>query len=244
MNKKKLTIVSVALILIMAVAGVLAYLTDTATVTNTFTVGNVDITLDEADTNSEGKPVDENGNPVDNPEDAVRTENGNKYHLIPGQSYVKDPTVTVEPKSEESYVRMILTVTNKTAVDTVIAAEKNGLKDYADLFAGWNETVWKYIDFNVDDAADTIAFEFRYFETVDGFEDDGTKAALELEPLFKELVVPGFVNNEELAALQECQVIVTADAIQAIGFEADAEKGLTAEEVAWAAFDAQVEAEK
>ena len=242
MSKKKLTIISVALIMIMAVGGVLAYLTSTASVTNTFTVGNVDITLDEAVADSEGNPVDENGNPVDNVEDAVRTDEGNKYHLIPGQTYVKDPTVTVKAKSEESYVRMILTVTNKTAVDAIIAAEKNGLTDYADLFAGWDEEKWLYEGFVTD--ADTISFEFRYFEKVDGFEDDGTEADKVLEPLFKELVVPEFLNNDELAALQACEVIVDGHAIQAVGFEADDAAGLTAEDVAWAGFDKQAELEK
>ena len=54
--------------------GTLAYLTDTQTVTNTFTVGDVAIKLDEA-------VVDTDGNAVV-PEQ--RTEEGNAYKIFPG----------------------------------------------------------------------------------------------------------------------------------------------------------------
>lgn len=237
MNKKKLTIISVALIMVLAVGGVLAYLTSTASVTNTFTVGDVEITLDETAVNPDGTPVvDENGAPVDRV-----TEN--EYHLLPGQTYIKDPTITVLKGSEESYVRMILTVTNKSAVDAVIAAEKNGLTDYADLFDGWDDTKWVYEGFDADDDADTISFEFRYSAKVAADETDD----LVLEPLFTELVVPEFVNGDELEALQACTVVVNGDAIQAVGFEdvVDEEGNVTktAEDAAWEAFDAQAEAE-
>ncbi|MDO5323968.1 MAG: TasA family protein, partial [Clostridia bacterium] len=49
MNKKKVLVlaVSVCLVAILAIGGTLAYFTDTDAKTNTFTVGNVDITLTE-----------------------------------------------------------------------------------------------------------------------------------------------------------------------------------------------------
>lgn len=47
--KKTLTvIIALVLVVVMSVAGTVAYLTSSDTVTNTFTVGNVEITLDEA----------------------------------------------------------------------------------------------------------------------------------------------------------------------------------------------------
>ncbi|MBQ3185589.1 MAG: hypothetical protein IJB54_06380, partial [Firmicutes bacterium] len=114
MKKKTLMIISIAAVMVLAVGGILAYLTDTAGVTNTFTVGNVDITVDEAKVNEEGKPLGENDQVVDEVEDAVRVSDttnpdgsitpANKYHIVPGLTYVKDPTMTVKAKSEESYV--------------------------------------------------------------------------------------------------------------------------------------------
>ena len=73
--------------------GTLAYLTDTAEVTNNFTVGKVDITLDEAKVNVDGEIVPE--------ADRVMSNN---YKLMPGGNYTKDPTVHVTGDSEDSYL--------------------------------------------------------------------------------------------------------------------------------------------
>lgn len=79
-----------------SVAGTLAYLTSTKTVTNTFTVGKVEIELTES-------VVDEYGvKPTTNPTPAPTT--GNQYKLIPGHTYTKDPTITVGSESEECWL--------------------------------------------------------------------------------------------------------------------------------------------
>ena len=95
-NRKKTLLMSLAAVLLVVagVFGTLAYLTSTTkTVKNTFTVGNVNIDLDEA-------AVDVYGNELMG-EDR-RTEN--EYKLIPGYKYVKDPKVTVKSGSDKSYV--------------------------------------------------------------------------------------------------------------------------------------------
>lgn len=95
-SKKKvfLTVLSAVVLVVGSVLGTMAYLTSkTDTVTNTFTAGNVNITLDEAD-------VYENGVPV---EGAARVK-ANDYKLIPGHNYTKDPTVHVTAGSEESWL--------------------------------------------------------------------------------------------------------------------------------------------
>ena len=52
---KALAILACAILLVIAtIAGTVAYLTDTATVENTFTAGKVDITLDEANVTEYG----------------------------------------------------------------------------------------------------------------------------------------------------------------------------------------------
>ena len=93
--KKKILVACLCVALaVLTIAGTtLAYLTSQDTVTNTFTVGNVSITLDEA-------KVDEMGKPVENA-DRVKA---NSYKLIPGQTYTKDPTVHVTADSEKCYV--------------------------------------------------------------------------------------------------------------------------------------------
>jgi len=107
--KKIVALLLCAVLLIGAsVAGTLAYLTHkTGTVTNTFTVGKVDLGeagegLDEAKVNVYGEPVDENNNVVELT-NAPRTTS-NQYKLIPGHTYTKDPTLHIKAGSEPCYV--------------------------------------------------------------------------------------------------------------------------------------------
>ena len=94
-SKAILMVVCAMLLVAASVMGTLAYLTSTATVTNTFSVGSVAITMDEA-------KVDEYGNVVTG-ENAGRV-NGNTYKLVPGHTYTKDPTIRVTALSEDCYI--------------------------------------------------------------------------------------------------------------------------------------------
>ena len=107
-TKAVLTALCAVLLVAGSIFGTLAYLTDkTENVTNTFTVGKVNISLDEAVVNEYGKPLDKNSSVV-NVASAERTD-ANTYKLIPGHNYTKDPTVTVEAGSEECYVYVRIT---------------------------------------------------------------------------------------------------------------------------------------
>ncbi len=105
------TALAAALLVTGTVFGTMAYLTDQDTVTNTMTVGNIAITLDEAKTETDGTPV----------EGAARVKE-NTYKLVPGHEYTKDPTVHVEADSEDSYI--FVKVTNEIA--GIEAAEPTG----------------------------------------------------------------------------------------------------------------------
>ena len=91
---KALLLLACAVLLVAgSVFGTLAYLTSEDAVTNTFTVGKVVITLDEA-------KVDEYGVADSS---AARVKN-NTYKLIPGKTYTKDPVIHVDADSENCYV--------------------------------------------------------------------------------------------------------------------------------------------
>ncbi len=91
--KKILTLMCCAVLLVcISVGATLAYLTAEDTVTNTFTVGDVAITLDETDVNLDG--VKDGDTRVD----------ANKYKLMPGHTYTKDPIVHVDAESEDCYL--------------------------------------------------------------------------------------------------------------------------------------------
>ena len=210
--KKKLLIMSVAMVLVcaFAVGMTIAYLTSTDEVVNTFTVGNVQIKLDEAD-------VDEYGRvPQGSPAPRV-TEN--TYKLIPGHTYTKDPTVTVLSGSEESYIKMTVTVTKSDVLDDIFAP--NGA-DLTSIFDDYDGTTWIYKDITEDNENKTRTYEFWYKETVDAREN-----AVKLEPLFTSIVVPNFITGDQLAELQTMTITVNAYAIQADGF-ADAAAAWTA----------------
>lgn len=96
-TKRKALLLSLCAVLLVvaSVMGTMAYLTSQDTVTNTFTVGNVQITLDETKVNLDGTVV--------TGAEAGVTK-ANKYLLMPGHKYTKDPTVHVDPVSEDSYI--------------------------------------------------------------------------------------------------------------------------------------------
>ncbi len=205
-TRKVLAIALCAILLVGAsVMGTLAYLTSTDTVTNTFTVGKVAIKLDEAKANADGTLVTP----------AERVE-ANSYKLMPGHTYNKDPMVTVLAGSEESYIRMIVTINKKTALDAIGINTLEVFKDY-------DATKWTLKSQNPGEN-DTMVYEFRYYTTVSTV---GT-ADKALEPLFKQIAVPGTITNTQLNSIDGLKIDIVAQAIQADGFnDADA---------AWAAW--------
>ena len=243
-TKVLLTLLCAVLLVVGSVMGTLAYLTSQDSVTNTFTVGEVKIELDEARVNEMGQPVDAEGNPVDDVKNAPRVEK-NEYHLLPGHEYTKDPTVTVKTISDESYVRMIVTVNDYNNLIKAFPKNKEfGAKKekvYAEWYKdfgngevfllenvidGWDETKWECVAID----ATKGTYEFRYHTTV-----AAPTADVKLEPLFTEIQIPGYVNNDELKFLDKLEINVVAHAIQKDGFA-------TADE-AWDAFDLQKAAE-
>lgn len=205
-----LSLCAIALVAV-TVMGTLAYLTAEEKVTNTFTVGDVQIKLEET-------AVDETGTPV---EPAAKTEEGNQYHLIPGQTYTKDPTVTVLNGSETSYVRMLVTLNNYADLQEIF---DNNFKP-ENFVAGWDKEVWPCVGITVN--GDTATYEFRHTGTV---AKNGNSDTL-LPELFTSFTCPGTLNNDDLKKLSDFKIDVVAHAIQATTFE-DADE-------AWAAFDEQ-----
>ena len=208
--RRALLLLACAVMLVsLSVGATLAYLTSKDEVVNTFTVGNVQIKLDEADVKTDGT-IDTN--------ERVKA---NEYHLMPGHSYIKDPTVTVLAKSEDCYVRAFVTVENYSQL--VGAFENHDEHWQGDLFlletvvTGWDKTQWEVYAVNTT----TGVYEFRYIgeKCVAGTTYvDGGAADVELDALFDTIEIPGDLTNAELAALQNIKITVTAQAIQADGF--------------------------
>ena len=200
--KKKLLIMSVAMVLVcaFAVGMTIAYLTSTDSVVNTFTVGNVQIKLDEAD-------VDEYGVPQGSPAPRVSR---NDYKLIPGHTYTKDPTVTVLSGSEESYIKMTVTVTKSAELDAIFGEDGANLLS---IFNGYDSANWTYKGNTEDTTANTRTYEFWYKEAVAAPDAD-----VPLDALFDSITVPGTITGDQLATIAGMTITVNAYAIQADGF--------------------------
>ena len=222
-SKVLATALCAVLLVVASVMGTLAYLTDSESVTNTFTVGKVYIDMTEAVVNGEGKPLDAQGNVVTDLEDAARNVDaetgkplGNAYHLLPNLSYTKDPTVTVKADSEDAYVRMKVTV---TFADTLPTEMMN--YDLSKVF-DYNAD-WERVSYTVTDGK-SIEYIYNYKNIVERNESQDTT----LPALFTKITVPSDFTNEQMAVFGGMTIAVDAYAIQAEGFNSAAE--------AWAAF--------
>lgn len=189
---KALLVVACALLLVAAsVFGTMAYLTSKDTVTNTFTIGKVEITLDEA-------KVDLNGTAV-TPDERVKN---NSYKLMPGHSYTKDPTVHVDAASEDSWI--FVKVENGIATfEAATSSEEGGYKKIANQIVakGWT-------------ALDGVAGV--YYKSYD---KSTTGANLVVFENFKMADNANEVNGWGNISADTTKVTVTAYAVQKDGFE-------------------------
>lgn len=243
MKKKIISLCLVIALVATAIAGAtLAYFTDVTDVnTNTFTVGDVDIKLDETDTD-------------DSTPDADRDTENEYENIYPNQTVVKDPMVTFVKDSRDCYVRMLVTVD----YDKLVKAFPKDDTDYDGFWRGdlfmleklvvdadgtctWDKAKWPVADVTYETEKVTdengeekeivkyATYEFRFHEKLVAPKDGVT-----LDPLFKNITFPANMTNEQIAALNGFKVDVVAHAIQAEGFDT-AENPMAAAWAAWTA---------
>ena len=123
MKKKKTILAALVLLLVVAVGGAIAYFTDTDTKTNTFTIGNVDISLTE-----DGWDALADANDNDIPDVAE--------DMMPGESVTKDPTINNLSTKNPAYVFAKVEVPCTTIVAPATTSEE--LFTYT-TNAGWTE---------------------------------------------------------------------------------------------------------
>lgn len=189
MNKKSILVLLCVFALVAASAfGTLAYLTDTDDATNTFTVGKVAITLDEADVKTDGSL------------DTEKRVTENEYHLLPGHTYIKDPTIHVDADSKDCY--LFVTVENGLAD---IEAPETIAEQMARL--GWKDV-------------EVEGFPGLY---VYAGETDLDKTAVSAGAdivVFEQFTIAGDnVTGATLDTYKDDEIVVTGYAVQMNGFE-------------------------
>ena len=188
-RKILVSLAALALVAAISIGGTLAYLTSKATVTNTFTVGNVAITMDETD-------VD------DSTEDAAR-DTENSYHLLPGKEYTKDPIIHVDANSESCY----LFVTVDNLISGIEATNNNVAAQMAEN--GW-------VNAGVEGKANLYVY-VGTAEGASASKPAVVAAGADVD-VFETITIDGNVSNTTLASYAGKTITVNAYAIQAEGF--------------------------
>ena len=228
MSKKKIiTLALVAIIAVTAIASAsIAYFTDTKTATNTFTVGNVKITLDEA-------PVDEEGKATDG-----KRVTGNDYGIdavYPGAVLDKDPTVHNVGKNP-AYIRATVNVSDWMNICGTFYPEydkhfmEEGYEQSLMLLVDEFGEGWSIVGVTTGDTFGIGAFDAKFVLKYDGV----IAAREDTTPMFRHVMIPTSVgeSNGYATPLFDSfkEIKITAQAIQANGFDSW--------EAAFAAFDA------
>lgn len=118
-SKKALTmLLSLVLVLGCVVGGTLAWLvTSSETITNTFSVGDINITLSET--------------------------TGSSYKILPGGNSAKDPTLKIQEGSEKCWVYVL--VNNTVVLDgTVVATPNINEDDWSVVGTSGTKTLYRY----------------------------------------------------------------------------------------------------
>lgn len=214
MTKKRFVaiLLCVTLVALAAIGATFAYLTDTKTVNNTFTMGNVAIKLDETNVN------DPTGDRV----------TSNEYNVYPGAVVKKDPIVHNTGKNA-AYIRATINVENWM----------NNCAAYYPEFgvaypsAGYEQSLLLLVDalgegWSIVGVETGKPFELGNFSAKFILKYDGTLASgADTTAMFNQVKVPaGIKNGNDFGA-----ITVVAQAIQADGFDTW--------EAAFAAYDAK-----
>ena len=217
--KKKILIALIAVVGVIAIAvssvfATVAYLTYSSAVSNTFTIGNIGITMDEGKVDSEGKWTDNGVTRVD----------GNSYHLIPGKTYDKDPVIHVHKDSEDSYIFVavrndIKDIAADTAECPTIHDQmlKNGWALYGQVSTG---PVFVYVGEDCSALANDVEYDAAIYPIQPVHENTDY-------PLFTKFYISKSCEDK-LHLYGGAKVAVTAYAIQDDGFNGDADAAWTA----------------
>ena len=185
-SKKKVlvTVLCAVMLVVGSVLGTMAYLTSQSEVNNTFTVGAVNITLDET-------AVDDNGVALQ----GVDRRTANTYKLMPGHYYIKDPIVHVTPGSELSWIFVkvdngIAAIEDSTTIHDQMLTDSNwavidatnNIYAYKDAVAGGENgtDVPVFASFKVKTDADVAAYNGKTIKvTAYAVQKDGFNTAKE-----------------------------------------------------------------
>ena len=204
MTKKRFVaiLLCVTLVALAAIGATFAYLTDTKSVNNTFTMGNVAIKLDETN--------------VNDPTGARVTSNA--YNVYPGAVVKKDPVVHNTGKNA-AYIRATVNVSNWMNLvgayypDFKETFPNDGYKAALNLLVGKLGDGWSVVGVEAGDTFTIGQFDAKFI-----LKYEGTLAAgADTTAMFQTVTIPTGIDNANADSFKEVKVV--AQAIQADGFD-------------------------
>lgn len=206
MTKKRFVaiLLCVTLVALAAIGATFAYLTDTKTVDNTFTMGNVAIKLDETNVN------DPTGDRV----------TSNTYNVYPGAVVTKDPIVHNTGKNA-AYIRATVNVSNWMNLCAAYYPEsgfeftKPGYEKSLELLVGTLGEGWSVVGVEAGDTFTIGQFDAKFILKYDG----KLAAGDDTTAMFQTVTIPTGIDNASADAGSFSSVKVVAQAIQADGFD-------------------------
>ena len=204
MTKKRFVaiLLCVTLVALAAIGATFAYLTDTKTVDNTFTMGNVKIKLDETN--------------VNDPTGARVTSN--EYNVYPGAVVTKDPIVHNTGKNA-AYIRATVNVSNWMNLcaayypDFKYTFGQEGYKAALNLLVGELGEGWSVVGVEAGDTFTIGQFDAKFILKYDGKLASGADTTA----MFQTVTIPAGIDNANTESFSGVKVV--AQAIQADGFE-------------------------
>lgn len=216
MTKKRFVaiLLCMTLVALAAIGATFAYLTDTKSVNNTFTMGNVAIKLDETD--------------IKNPNGDRVTSN--EYNVYPGAVVTKDPIVHNTGKNA-AYIRATVNVSNWMNLcaayypDFKETFPNDGYKAALNLLVGELGEGWSVVGVEAGDTFTIGQFDAKFILKYEG----ALAAGADTTAMFQTVTIPAGIDNANTDSFSG--VTVVAQAIQADGFDTW--------EAAFAAYDAK-----
>lgn len=216
MTKKRFVaiLLCMTLVALAAIGATFAYLTDTKSVNNTFTMGNVAIKLDETD--------------IKNPNGDRVTSN--EYNVYPGAVVTKDPIVHNTGKNA-AYIRATVNVSNWMNLcaayypDFKETFPNDGYKAALNLLVGELGEGWSVVGVTAGDTFTIGQFDAKFILKYEG----ALAAGADTTAMFQTVTIPAGIDNANTDSFKEVKVV--AQAIQADGFDTW--------EAAFAAYDAK-----
>lgn len=203
MTKKRFVaiLLCMTLVALAAIGATFAYLTDSKTVNNTFTMGNVAIKLDETNVN------DPTGDRV----------TSNAYNVYPGAVVTKDPIVHNTGKNA-AYIRATVNVSNWMNLcaayypDFKETFPNDGYKAALNLLVGELGEGWSVVGVEAGDTFTIGQFDAKFILKYDGKLASGENTTA----MFQTVTIPTGIDNVNTDSFKEVKVV--AQAIQADGF--------------------------